>query len=111
MHPGLRDQAFLSTFLLLDGMDGRGYLAARYKPRLNLLVCFPLGLCVSHDHFEHVVTFSLQLEIRRVSSRFEAYEPNFHNPLEGLPEVDIIVSLGIRVSYTSVFLREFGFDG
>ena len=94
MHLGLQEQVFLATFLLLDGIDGRGYLAARYKPRLDLLVCFSLGLCVSHDHFEDVVIFSLQLGIRRVSSRFEAYEPNFHNSSEGLPDCGYIRLLG-----------------
>ena len=94
MHLGLWDQAFLFTFLLPDGIHGRGYLAARYKPRLDLLVCFPLGLCASHDPFKDVIIFSLQLGIRRVSSRFEAYEPNFHNPSEGLPDCGYIRLLG-----------------
>ena len=52
---------------------------------------FPLGLGrASHDYFENIVTFSLQLGIRRVNSRFVAYKPNFHNPLEGQPDCGYI---------------------
>ena len=91
--PWSRDRTLTSTFLLLDGIDGRGYQTACYKPRLDSLCSLSSWTwCVSRGYFENVITISLQLGIRRVNSRFEAYKLNFHNPSEGLPNCGIYSS-------------------
>ena len=46
--------------------------------------------CALHNCLEKIITFSLQLEIRHVNSRFEAHEHNFHNPSESLSDCGYI---------------------
>ena len=61
--------------------------------------------CLLHDYFEKFITFSLQLEIRHVNSQFEAYEPNFQNPPEGLPDYGYILFLSVRISSMNMSLH------
>ena len=101
-----------NIFYLLDGIDGWGYPTAYHKPRLDSLSLLSWTLYVSHGYFEKVITFSLQLGIRHMNSRFEAYELNFRNPPKDLPNWEHIHLLeGPNVLYNhipSLTLRCFG---
>ena len=97
----LRDQVLTFTFLLLyDNMTGTICSLVSYIQ------------CVLHNYLEKVITFSLQLGIRHMNSRFEAYELNFRNPPKDLPNWEHIHLLeGPNVLYNhipSLTLRCFG---
>ena len=50
------------------------------------LFAFYLGPVCLINYLKYVITFSLQLEIRHMNSRFEAYEPNDYFSSEDLPK-------------------------
>ena len=91
----LQDQASPTTFFAAEWYWGMGPLRGMLQSRGSFgHIRFSWTRSVSHYHFENVITFSLQLGIRHMNSRFEAYELNFHNPSEGLPDCVCVHSRG-----------------
>ena len=94
-----QDQTLLATFLFLTGATPRH-------------VRFPLGVRASYGYFEKIITFSLQLRIRHVNSRFEVYKPNFQNPPNDLSNCEHIhllkCSNALYDHIPSLTLRGFG---